>query len=58
MNDETKPQNFATAIKGALAKKHAAHHPDAKKAGSKATKPGAGNAPKGPPLRKAASRGG
>ena len=46
MNDKTKPQNFATAIKGALAKKHAAHHPDAKKAGSKAAKPGAGNAPK------------
>ena len=58
MNDETKPQNFATAIKGALAKKHAAQHPDAKKAGSKAAKPGTGNAPKGPPLRKAASRGG
>ena len=57
MNDETKPQNFATAIKGALAKKHAAQHPDAKKAGSKAAKPGS-NAPKGPPLRKAASRGG
>ena len=36
----------------------AAQHPDAKKAGSKAAKPGAGNAPKGPPLRKAASRGG
>ena len=58
MNDQTKPQNFATAIKGALAKKHAAQHPDAKKTGSKVQKTNASSAPKGPPMRKAASRGG
>lgn len=51
-------KSLTSTLKDALAKKHAAAHPDAKQRNSNAKKPGAGNAPKGPPIRKAASRGG
>ena len=51
-------KSLSSTLKDALAKKHAADHPDAKQRNNKAQKPGAGNAPKGPPARRAASRGG
>ena len=51
-------KSLKDTLQAALAKKHAAAHPDAKQRNNKAAKPGAGNAPKGPPIRKAASRGG
>ena len=54
----TESKSLSETLKDALAKKHAAAHPDAKQRSNKAGKPGGGNAPKGPPIRKAASRGG
>lgn len=51
-------KSLASTLKDAMAKKHAAEHPDAKKGNNNTKKPGAGNAPKGPPVRRAASRGG
>ena len=51
-------KTLAETLKDAMAKKHAADHPDAKKANTNSKKPGASTAPKGPPQRRAASRGG
>ena len=51
-------KSLAETLKDAMAKKHIAEHPDAKKGKSNAKKPGATTAPKGPPQRRAASRGG
>mgnify|MGYP003339569864 CR=1 FL=1 len=48
---------YTETLKAAMAKKHAAQHPDAKGSDTKANKP-VSTAPKGPPIRKAASRGG
>lgn len=49
--------NYTETLRAAMAKKHAAQHPDVKVGDNKAQKP-ASTAPKGPPMRKAASRGG
>ena len=51
-------KSLKDTLQAALAKKHAAAHPDAKQRSSTSKKPGAGNAPKGPPVRRAAGRGG
>ena len=51
-------KSLAETLRDAMAKKHATDHPDAKKGNTNTKKPGAGNAPKGPPVRRAASRGG
>ena len=57
MNDKSKPNSFTSAIKDALAKKHAAAHPDAKKVSGK-TKIKSAPAPKGAPMKKVTGRGG
>lgn len=57
MNDSTKPKSFTSAIKDALAKKHAAAHPDVKKTEGK-TKMKSAPTVKGAPVRKASGRGG
>ena len=51
-------KSLSSTLRDALAKKHAAAHPDAKQRNNNSKKPGAGTAPKGPPQRRAASRGG
>lgn len=51
-------KSFTDAIKDALTKKQAAQHPDVKKTAAQGRKVGGNNAPKGPPQRRAASRGG
>lgn len=51
-------KSLSETLKDALAKKHTADHPDAKKGKTNSKKPGASTAPKGPPQRKASSRGG
>ena len=51
-------KSYKDTLQAALAKKHAAAHPDAKQRNNKASVPRAGNAPKGPPVRRGASRGG
>jgi hypothetical protein len=56
MNDTTKL--FTEVLKDALAKKHTAEHPDAKKSKTNSRKSSTGNTPKGPPVRRGASRGG
>jgi len=48
---------YTETLRAAMAKKHAAQHPDVKAGDNKAAKP-VSTAPKGPPMRKAASRGG
>jgi hypothetical protein len=48
---------YTETLKAAMAKKHAAEHPDVKSNTKQAAKP-VSTAPKGPPIRKAASRGG
>lgn len=57
-NTMNQPKSFASAVKEALAKKHAAAHPDAKtntKTKVKKTKP---PLPAGKPVHKASGRGG
>jgi hypothetical protein len=56
MNDTTKP--FTEVLKDAMAKKHTAERPDTKKDKTNSRKSGTSNAPKGPPSRRAAGRGG
>lgn len=51
-------KSLAETLKDAMAKKHAVDHPDAKKGNTTSKKSGANTAPKGPPQRRAASRGG
>lgn len=51
-------KTLAETLKDAMAKKHAGVHPDAKQNKSNSKKSSAGTAPKGPPQRRAASRGG
>lgn len=51
-------KSYKDTLQAALAKKHAAAHPDAKQRNNTSGKSGTGNAPKGPPVRRGASRGG
>lgn len=51
-------KSFTQTIKDALAKKHAAQHPDAKTSAQDSKKLGGSTAPKGPPTRRNTSRGG
>lgn len=53
-----KSKSYLEAIKEAMAKKHAVEHPDAKAVQSKGKQPKTGAGPKGPPVRRGASRGG
>ena len=48
---------YTETLKAAMAKKHAAEHPDAKSGTKQAAKP-VSTAPKGPPVRRNTSRGG
>lgn len=51
-------KSLSSTLKDALAKKNAASHPNVKQRDSNSKKPGTNTAPKGPPQRRAASRGG
>lgn len=51
-------KSLSSTLKDALAKKHAAAHPDVKQRTTGPNKSGGNTAPKGPPQRRAASRGG
>jgi hypothetical protein len=54
----SKNKSLTATLKDALAKKHAAAHPDAKQRTTGSKGPGSNTAPKGPPQRRSASRGG
>lgn len=60
MTNQTEPKKFTDALKDALAKKHAAQHPDAKTKTSKSGKPKKSSNPPvaGRPVQRAVGRGG
>ena len=60
MTDQTKPKKFTDAIKDALAKKHAATHPDVKTKTSKSGKTKRSGTPAiaGRPVQRTVGRGG
>jgi len=60
MTNQTEPKKFTDAIKDALAKKHAAQHPDAKTKTSKGGKVKKSGTPAiaGRPVQRAVGRGG
>jgi hypothetical protein len=57
-NSMTEPKKFTDTIKDALAKKHAAQHPDAKKGKNGKTKPSGTPAIAGRPVQRTVGRGG
>jgi hypothetical protein len=58
MTDSTEPKTFTDTLKDALARKHAATHPDAKKGKSGKTKKSGTPAVAGRPVQRAVGRGG
>ena len=60
MTDQTEPKKFTDTLKDALAKKHAAAHPDAKTKTGKSGKPKRSGTPAiaGRPVQRAVGRGG
>jgi hypothetical protein len=60
MTDPTEPKKFTDTLKDALAKKHAAQHPDAKTKTSKSGKTKRSGTPvvAGRPVQRAVGRGG
>jgi hypothetical protein len=60
MTDQTEPKKFTNTLKDALAKKHAAAHPDAKTKTGKSGKPKRSGTPAiaGRPMQRAVGRGG
>jgi len=57
-NSMTEPKKFTDALKDALAKKHAAQHPDAKKGKNGKTKPSGTPVIGGRPVQRTVGRGG
>ena len=53
-----KHKSYLETLKEAMAKKQAIEHPDAKTQQTKGKKPQVNAGPKGPPVRRGASRGG